>query len=725
MDSNENIKLYRNLFKWRQDVYAYRREKDGKSWYSPAYDFNWYKFNIHKNQWWTISTFEDKTLKQLTDDIILSHLNWKKVIWIYPLLQDNTSNFLVADFDDESWQEDSKNFLNTCFKYNIPAYLERSRSGNWAHVWIFFETSLLAVRSRKLFLKLIQESFWVEKITKWKSFDRIFPNQDFLSKKWFWNLIALPLQWESLKIWNSVFLDPNILIPYENQWAFLSWIEKLSESDFNVLYKDIVEKDFVNSFIGQTAITEDKQKLHVKIKDKIYLNKSEVSLQLYNFLDDALNILNKEYLIKKKLWKSVYNTDKYFKCLSENSQNIIVPRWFLSELEKFCKDNNITYEIQSEIKKHKSIKYSNNISLYTHQLECITVAYHKDCGVVVAPPWSGKTVMALDLIAKKWKKSLIIVHRQQLFEQWIDRIEIFLWIKKKEIWQIRWWKCKIWDKITLWMIQTISKIEDSEIFLDFWTIIVDECHHIPAKTFRKGIWNFTAEYFFWFTATPQRKYGDEALIFAYLWPIISEIWWNLLHNLQKKNEIIIKNSDIFLPFNYKNDDAQLLSKTIVFDTNRNNLIVNDILQQVKLWRKIITLTERKDHIDILNLYLKSQCEVICLSGKDSMTSRNLKMQQIKNGEFQVLLTTGQLLWEWLDISNLDTLFLIYPFSFEWKLIQYIWRLQRWNTESRIYDYRDNKISYLEKMFKKRLIYYKKLQKESWYELIMDWEVKLF
>jgi len=151
----------------------------------------------------------------------------------------------------------------------------------------------------------------------------------------------------------------------------------------------------------------------------------------------------------------------------------------------------------------------------------------------------------------------------------------------------------------------------------------------------------------------------------------------------------------------------LLSKVIVFDSDRNRLIADDIKKELEPSKKILVLTERKEHVEVLNIYLKSVCEVITITGDDSRSLRKIKMKQIESGNFQVLITTGQLLGEGLDIENLSSIFLVYPFAFEGKLIQYIGRILRSKGRKAIYDYRDKEIEFLLKLYKKREKYYRR------------------
>ena len=135
---NENINTFRSIFKGREDVFAIRWEKSGKSGYMPTYHYDLYHYRTHKMNGGTFANYPHKTYLPLTDNEIHKHLNGVQQIGVYPLQQDNTSWFLVADFDKQNWKDEAVKFLNSCKDKNIPAYLERSRSGNGGHVWIFF-----------------------------------------------------------------------------------------------------------------------------------------------------------------------------------------------------------------------------------------------------------------------------------------------------------------------------------------------------------------------------------------------------------------------------------------------------------------------------------------------------------------------------------------------------------------------------------------------------------
>lgn len=413
--------------------------------------------------------------------------------------------------------------------------------------------------------------------------------------------------------------------------------------------------------------------------------------------------------------KSAFGTERYFKLIEENENEVIIPRGFIGKIIRFCREKNIEYNFKDERKKLKEVTFLFNALLREHQQIVIDTIAKKDLGVIVAPPGSGKTIVGLKIIAEKKQPALIVTHRKQIADQWIERIETFLGIPKNEIGKIGQGKTKIGKQITVAMIQSLSKEldkPDGEKLLNaFGTIILDECHHIPAETFRNTISKLQTFYLYGLTATPFRKYNDSKLIFIHLGDVISEIKSNQI-STAKKPKIIIRNTELDVPFNSKTDKFETLSKILVHDSARNKAILQDVINELKSDKKVIIITERKEHIDSLYQYLKQSYEAITLSGEDSESSKNSKWKLLKEGNYQVVITTGQFFGEGTDLQNANCLFLVYPFSFEGKLIQYIGRVQRSEITPIIYDYRDSKIDYLNKMFLKRNVYYRKIDKQA-------------
>lgn len=702
--SISQIQLFKTVFRGREDVFAIRWEKGDKKGYMPSYFYDPYMYRAHKMKGGTFQNYKDKSYLPLNDNEIAKHLIGIQQIGVYPLLTDNTSRFLVADFDKKNWIAEAKTFLNACEQRNISAYLERSRSGNGGHVWIFFEQPYPAIRSRKIFISILEQSGVFSLFDKSSSFDRLFPNQDFLSGKGLGNLIALPLFKTTLEQGNSCFIDPKTLKPIIDQWHFLQNIKRVPVSALDNLYQDF---STTNKPIFQK---KEFGKMLISLENMVTLSRDEMTTPLINFLKEELNFANSEFIIKKKMGKRTFGTERFFKLVEETENEVIIPRGFIGKLIRFCRENQIEHNLLDERKKKDCVSFSFNAQLRDHQKQALKIISKKDFGVIVAPPSSGKTIIGLKIIAEKQQPALIIVHRKQLIEQWIERIEIFLGIPKSEIGKIGQGKNKIGNRITVATIQSLPKqIENIETA--FGTIIIDECHHIPAETFRNTIEKLHTFYLYGLTATPFRKYSDGKLIFTHIGEIIATIKPNEIESF-KQAKIVIHNTELDVPYNSKTDSFETLSKILIHDSTRNKLILKDVKRELNTGKKVVIITERKEHIDSLNQFLKQSYEVVTLSGEDSENSRKSKWQILNEGSFQVLITTGQYFGEGTDLQNINCLFLVYPFSFEGKLIQYIGRVQRSEISPVIYDYRDYRINYLNKLFLKRNAYYRKINKQA-------------
>ena len=243
--SSDKIRLMRSLFRGRVDVFPRRWQsaKSGKSGYSPVCRNEW-KPGICAKPQIKCAQCTNQALLPIDDDIIRSHLSGRTsggsvetTIGVYAMLPDDTCWFLAIDFDKHSWMEELSAFRQSARSNGVPVAIERSRSGNGAHAWIFFAEPVPASQARRLGTILISETLERYPDLGFDSYDRMFPSQDTMPIGGFGNLIALPLQHSARQDGNSVFVDDNFH-PYQDQWAYLSSIERVSRDQLDTLVRE-------------------------------------------------------------------------------------------------------------------------------------------------------------------------------------------------------------------------------------------------------------------------------------------------------------------------------------------------------------------------------------------------------------------------------------------------------------------------------------------------------
>lgn len=343
----------------------------------------------------------------------------------------------------------------------------------------------------------------------------------------------------------------------------------------------------------------------------------------------------------------------------------------------------------------------------------LDVTYFGSWGVLVAPPGSGKTVMGLELIARQQKPALILTHRKQLLDQWVDQIQQHLVIPKRQIGRYSSAYKKPGQQVTVGLLQSFARAKDLADFANkFGVVVVDECHHIPAATFRAVVSRLNAPHIYGLTATPKRKHNDERLIYLYIGDIVATMSVGQAFAEVTGFDIAVRQTSLNLPFDLKKAQFELLAKTICYDTARNEQIVQDITEQAASGRRTLVLSERKEHLKMLELYLRGRCNIVTFSGDDSASSRKAKLQQIKDGRYEVLLATGQIFGEGMHVPNIEALVLAFPFSFQGKLAQYVGRLFHSTEARQLIDYHDARVAVLDAQYKKRRRYYKKLRPDK-------------
>ncbi|MFZ1654610.1 MAG: DEAD/DEAH box helicase family protein [Candidatus Moraniibacteriota bacterium] len=579
----QRVDLFQSFFRGREDVFAIRFQKVGTdiSGYTPVF------------------TDRGKTeYKTITQSDIENHLLGNVTLGIYPLLKANTSYFIAADFDEKEWKRDAKAFYDTCRKHGIDVALEVSRSGNGAHIWCFFDRPYPASRSRRIFLTLLRQAKCIDDYFHDESFDRLFPNQDMHSGKGLGNLIALPLQGKSRKENKTEFIDPKTFLPFPDQWDFLSGLKKISVEKLDELYENLCQK---GNTLKEQATFSQNTPMCIELSALLKIPKQQVTPVLMTYLREKLNFFNSEYIAKSKIGFSTHGVEKFFKTVCSDDDFVYIPRGYLEMVTVFLREQGIDFEVVDKYLVLEDVELDISLPLYRYQQEAVESFVGKNQGMLIAPPGSGKTLMGLAIALSKKQPTLIIVHRKNILEQWVESIHNFLGIQKKEIGKYGGTTKKIKQPFTVAMMQTLARAkEKDEILKHFGCVIVDECHHVPAKMFRKVISCVSSKYLFGLTATPKRKYNDQKLISAYLGETIYEVSGayreesSALVNPGSANiSVVVLKSDFLIPYEFGARDFAHILKLTSFDTRRNKMIADVIQSEVSQKRKVLVIAERK------------------------------------------------------------------------------------------------------------------------------------
>ncbi len=723
------IALFRSLFKGREDVFALRWSgKGGKSGYSPACSNDWKPAICGKFNKTSCSNCDSRELIPITDDFIFKHLKGDIVIGVYPLLTDDTCYFLALDFDKKEWQTDVIAFHETCLELGIPDYVERSRSGKGAHVWVFFEQSIPARVARNMGCALLTATMEKRHQVGLDSYDRLFPNQDTMPKGGFGNLIALPMQKDARKNGNSVFVIGQ-LQPYEDQWAFLSKVKKLSMDKVNK-FISILTKE--NPPIGSLRITNDEDTLpweqisrneleycdlpsqvNVFLSNMVYVEKEGLPQKLIISIIRLAAFLNPDYYRTQALRLPLYNKPRIINLSSESTNHIGIPRGCLDELLKLIQQLEIEAIIHDKTNSGIEQDFEFHGKLYDEQLKAGKELLCFDNGILSASTAFGKTVVALWLVAQRKTSTLVIVHRRQLLQQWKERIASFLNIPLKDIGEIGAGKDKRTMKIDVAIIQSLYHDKEVKEFVkDYGLVIVDECHHISAFSFEQVLKEVKAKYVYGLTATPIRKDGQHPIVIMQCGLIRVKIdARNQANSRAFSHSVIVRHTTFRLPDSLVCIDPKItdIYQALVDDKERNDLIIDDIISSIEAGRSPLILTERTAHVDFFMEKLTGFAKnIIVLKG--GMSRKQLKavmerLHSIPENEERVIIATGKYIGEGFDDSRLDTLFLTMPISWKGTLQQYAGRLNRVydsKTEVIIYDYVDQEVPVLAAMYSKRV-----------------------
>ena len=727
ISNEEKVKIFRDIFKGRTDLYAKRwtSNKTGKSGYSPVCknEFSTYKCDKPRIK---CNECPNRVLEPLTDDIILKHLKGEITIGIYPLLPEDTCNFLAIDFDKKTYEQDVTAFWSTCDELNIPIYVEKSRSGNGAHIWIFLEESMHANVVRKMGNILLTKT--MEKASlDLNSYDRLFPNQDTIPKGGFGNLIALPYQGESSKEGNTVFVN-KYFEPEKNQIDILTDIKRMSSDEVYEFVNKYKEDDYNEPETEE--ISDDEIPKKENLKDIIFINNIECILdhQIYikklkllpneiTYLKRLASFTNPEFYEKQRLRLPIYKTPRIISCFEEDERFLILPRGCIERIKEICEKSNVKLMIKDTREEGTKTDYEFIGKLNKKQEKVKNELLQHETGVLCATTGFGKTVIGAKIISELKTNALVIVNRNNLLEQWKERLSYFLGIDKKEIGQLGSGKEKLNGKLDIASFQSLFKKDNfEELIKGYGLVIVDECHHVAAFSFENVLKQIKAKYVYGLTATPTRKDGWHKIIYMQCGDIRARVSnRELKQNREMEHKVIVKKTNYkYIPTEEK-DKIQIseILNDMCQNVFRNSMIIEDIKKSILEGRIPIVLTERIEHLKILKEALEDlNVPVVIYKGnmgkKKTKEIQDLLREADEKHKPRIILATSSSIGEGFDDNRLDTLFLTMPVSWKGRIIQYVGRLHREHEDKEkviVYDYLDN-MKVLEKMYNRRLKGYK-------------------
>lgn len=754
---DEKIKLYLSLFRGREDVCAKRwKNKPG---YSP-YCFNDFKEGICYKPRIKCSDCKSSSFAPLDEERIKGHLLGKYVLGIYPMLKSDTCYFLAMDFDEATWEIDIQAVLGICRRNNVPAYIERSRSGNGGHLWFFFENEVKATSARRFGISILSMAMKECGSINFTSYDRLFPSQDFLQKEGFGNLIALPLQKEAREKGNSVFVDENFKV-IGDQWAYLSKMERIPKEKLLKISSMFHSIDGNSDGIrNEYKVTKEKvldiskedfpSTLYMEKDRGINISKADLSPKALYFLRELATYANPEFFAKQAMRQTTFGIPRMTVVYEEDEQSILLPRGIEKSLLEKLTALDIKYKLND--KRYAGSVYSMTFSgkLTEHQEEAYRALRDEEDGVLSATTGFGKTVIGARLIAEKACSTLVLVHTIELADQWKKRLEEFLEIdvdiesivdkrkrKKSIIGQLGGGKNTLHGIVDIAIMQSLFEKDKNvkSLIHQYGLIIVDECHHISAKNFSRILSSVKAKYIYGLTATPVRKDGHHPIIFMHCGPIRYRVDAKQEARRRSFDHFILPRfTNLRMPMGKEQKDWHIteIYKNICESETRNNLIVNDVIEALENGRNPLVLTERASHVmELSRLLEEKDIKPIVLTGRLKSRERKEAVSRITSileGEKFIILATGKLVGEGFDVPRLDTLFMAMPIAWKGTITQYSGRLHR-DFENKekvlIYDYVDVHIPVLERMYLKRLSAYKALGYSVQTQKVQDLDEGIF
>ena len=720
--SAEKLALFRARFVGRSDVHAVRwtSARTGKSGWAPAVRGGFYTGSETAADYLPL---EDRTVER--------HLRGafqpgerEFHAGLYPMLAGDQCRLMVCDFDDAQWRHDATAFVAECERARIDVLTEVSRSGEGAHVWMFFEDLVLAATARTAGMRLLRAAMARRPTMDFQSYDRFFPSQDTLPERStgrarLGNLIALPLQGDCRRRGTTVFVDPGTWDPYEDQFAALAMttpvpVERVAElgstslADSRVGPAESLGARPRRSNIKAVARTTAERKLGLRRDAFLHIPTELLPGIVITELKHMASVPNPEFYRRQAQRFSTFGTPRLVTSFEHDEHELRLPRGLTDEAEALLADAGFQTTTETVATAQGRLELTFTGQLRDEQLRAVDALLAHDTGVLVAPPGAGKTVMACALIAERATPTAILVNRAELLAQWRERLQQFLGLTEKQIGQLGAGRRKRRGVVDLIMMQSVAhRNADPSMLEEYGQIIIDECHAVAAPATEAALRNVNVRYWVGMTATPYRADQMNGLITMQCGPIR-----HVVDTADHAAREMVVHETTFRTEESGIDgpSVQAIYSELAADAERNAMITGHVRGAVGQGRTCLVLTNRLQHLDALADALESCASpVIRLHGRLTAANRRDIRHSLEEMDAQqqpfVLVAIDKIAGEGLDLPTLNTLFLTVPVSFKGRVIQQIGRITRGRAEHSmpaiVHDYRDKNVPILERMYSRR------------------------